>query len=425
MIKPISLCFLIALTGAHVSAQFKNSKLGDISGSAQVNGVAVTVNKRNTKNIVAAVGSDIYTSVDAGVTWSKNKLTSTFGVLGDPALLCTDKGNMLIFHSSDPGGGGLSNDKSLSQIVCQISEDGGKTWDDGNEVESDVTKDHWGPSAALDAKDDVFLTWTKFDQYLSKDTNCLSAILFSKSSNGKKWSRPKELSQTPGNCVDDKLTARSSSPVTSLAGRIFAFWSNQNKIFLDRSFDGGDMWLSNDLAIESLSEECSLCYGMPVMMGDNGKNMYSGSLYVAWPDQRKGSLTSDIWFIRSSNFGDNWTSPTNISGDATGVFEYEPRMTVDKITGYIYVLYFARDAKDNQTEVYVAYSLDGGTTFANAKVSETSFVATDGDFSGNLACNIAAHKGVITSVWTRIDDGKTSLWAASILQEELVKVKAK
>src|SRR5689334_3277491 len=245
MTKWISLCFFLSFVSAPVSAQFKNSKLGDISGSTPVKGVAVVVNKRDTKNLVAAVGSDIYTSADAGVTWSKSKLTSSFGVMGDPAMVCTDKGHILIFHSSDPGGEGLSNDKSLSQIVCQISENGGKTWDDGNEVESDKTKDHWNPSAALDAKDNVVLTWTKFDKYLSQDPNCLSTILFSKSSGGKKWSEPRELSQTPGNCVDDKMTARSSSPVTSVTGRVFAFWSNQNKIFLDRSFDGGNMWLTN------------------------------------------------------------------------------------------------------------------------------------------------------------------------------------
>jgi hypothetical protein len=54
------------------------------------------------------------------------------------------------------------------------------------------------------------------------------------------------------------------------------------------------------------------------------------------------------------------------------------------------------------------------------KISEKPFVPSEESFFGDYT-NIAAHKGIITPIWTRMDNGKTSVWTAVIKQEELVK----
>lgn len=49
-------------------------------------------------------------------------------------------------------------------------------------------------------------------------------------------------------------------------------------------------------------------------------------------------------------------------------------MTIDQTTGILYfVFYDRRNTSNNLTDVYMARSTDGGETFANFKVSESSF----------------------------------------------------
>ncbi len=62
----------------------------------------------------------------------------------------------------------------------------------------------------------------------------------------------------------------------------------------------------------------------------------------------------------------------------------------------------------------------GESSFKNVKISETPFTPVDSAFFGDYN-NIAAHKGIITPIWTRMDDGKTSVWTAVIKQSELIK----
>jgi hypothetical protein len=162
---------------------------------------------------------------------------------------------------------------------------------------------------------------------------------------------------------------------------------------------------------------------MPVLMTDKSKGVYRGSLYVTWADQRNGEHDTDIWFIRSNNFGDNWSSPLRVNKDAPGKHQYLPWMAVDATTGFVYILYYDRSGyTDLQTDVFLAYSVDGGLSFKNTRISETPFVPSENSFFGDYL-NISAHKGVITPVWTRMDNGITSVWTAVIKHEDLMKQK--
>jgi hypothetical protein len=163
------------------------------------------------------------------------------------------------------------------------------------------------------------------------------------------------------------------------------------------------------------------CNGMPVLTTDKSKGNFRGSLYLVWADQSKGADDTDIWFTRSHNYGDNWSSPMRINDDKTSTHQYLPWITVDQVTGHIYIVYYdRRNYKDNQTDVYLAYSTDAGATFKNVIISEKPFTPQNDKFFGDYN-NISAHKGVIAPIWTRMDEGKTSVWTAIIKHEDLVK----
>jgi hypothetical protein len=160
---------------------------------------------------------------------------------------------------------------------------------------------------------------------------------------------------------------------------------------------------------------------MPVLMVDNSPGPMHGSLYIVWADQKNGPNDTDIWFTRSTNKGDSWTAPEKINKDAPGKHQFLPWLAIDQTTGYLYVVYYDRRAYDDlRTDVYVAFSIDGGNSFIERKISETPFVPTDANFFGDYT-NISAHKGIIAPIWTRMDEGKTSVWTAIIKQSELVR----
>jgi hypothetical protein len=413
--------------------QFKNIKLDEKGqDSFYACEPSIAINPRNPLNIVAgSVLNNVYVTTDGGTTWKKSNLESPWGVYGDPAIIADSKGTFYYFHLSDPtGGNGGYETEKLDRIVVQESSDGGMTWSPGEFFGLNSPKDQDKEWPAVDTKGNLVVAWTQFDRYGDADPNCHSNIMLSMSKNGKKWSDPVQISQTPGDCIDSDNTAEGAVPAASFDGKLFVAWSNQGKIFFDRSFDG-NMWLSNDIVIAQQPGGWDLkipghdrCNGMPILLTDNSKSNMRGSLYIVWADQRNGEDDTDIWFMRSTNYGDNWTTPLKVNNDGKGKHQYLPWMTVDPSTGYIYVVYYDRRAYDDmQTDVYVAYSLDAGQSFTNVKISDSPFVPSETSFFGDYT-NIAASKGIIAPIWARMDNGNTSVWTAVIKHQDLVKAKS-
>jgi hypothetical protein len=411
--------------------QFTNIKIDERSADdPYVCEPSIAINPRNTNNIVAgSILDNIYTTLDGGKTWQKFKLTSEFGVYGDPAIIADRKGNFYAFHLSDPthGTGGYNSEK-LDRLIIHQSSDGGLTWKDNGFVGLNTPKDQDKEWPAVDHKGNLYLSWTEFDKYGDSSSTCHSRILFSRSRNGSKWSDPIELSQIPGNCIDNDYTAEGAVPAVSDEGKIFVAWSNQNQIFMDRSYNGGSTWLTNDIPVVDQPGGWDISVpghdranGMPVLVCNNSLTTAYGHLYIVWADTRNGVDDTDVWFISSADNGDHWTRPFRINNDETRKHQYLPWMTVDQSTGYIYVVYYDRRSYDDKrTDVYLAWSTNGGKSFYNTKISETPFIPEEASFFGDYT-NITAANGVIVPVWARMDDGKTSVWTAVIKHEDLAK----
>lgn len=424
--------FACLMASIHSLAQFTNIKLAEeTAGVYPPVEPSIAINLKDPNNIVAGVVLDraIYTK-DGGKTWAESILKSPYGVYGDPALVSDAKGEIYFFHLADPSSKGRGDEAWLDRIVCQKSSDGGATWTSGSSIGNNPPKDQDKPWPAVNLrKQYLYVTWTQFDKYGEKDPNCHSNILFSMSTSaGKKWSDPIQINQNPGDCLDGDNTTEGAVPAIAADGKIFVTWASQGNIFLDRSYDEGETWLHNDLPIAEQAGGWSMdipglgrSNGMPVLMIDNSTSRFHGALYVVWADQRSGTDDTDIWLIRSTNRGDNWTPPLRVNKDGGGKHQFLPWMAVDQATGNIYIVYYdRRNYDDLQTDVYLAYSVDGGNEFKEVKISESPFVPTDSKFFGDYT-NIAAHKGVITPIWTRMDNGKTSVWTAVIKEADLIK----
>ncbi len=432
----LSVSFLVALHSA--TAQFKNIRLAELHGDIYPpSGPSITVNRKNSNNIIAGIAPDrtIYTK-DGGVTLSETKLQSPFGVSGYPTVTSDSKGDTYLFHLADPSGKGKDDDSWLDRIICQKSTDEGVTWKSGEPFGYTPSKDQYRAwTSASYKKQDLYSTWTQFDKYGVSDTSYHSNIMFSSSDNeGKKWSKALRINQIAGDCTNGDNTTMGAMSAVDAKGKIFVAWANRGVIYFDRSYDNARTWLQNDIIITQQQGGWEMdipgmdhSNGLPVLMIDNSPSRYHGSLYLLWADQRNGKNNSDIWFMRSGNGGDNWTTPLCVNKDLPtaqagekGKHQFLPWMSVDQTTGNIYIIYYdRRNYDDLQTDVYMAYSADGGSSFTEVKISESPFVPEPNFIVEHT--NIAAHKGVITPIWTRIDDGKKSVWMSVIKDTDFLK----
>jgi hypothetical protein len=385
----------------------------------------ICINPANPNNVAAgAILDSYYWSEDGGRTWQNNQLKSSHGVFGDPVLVANPQGHFYYAHLSDPEGKQWSGKKLLDRIVIQKSTDGGKTYNNGSYCGENHPKDqdkHW---LGVDPKSGhVYCTWTEFDLYDAKDTaKYHSRILFSKSTDGgDSWSKALKINQFDGDCIDDDNTTEGAVPVVGVNGEIFVAWAWNNKIWFDRSTDGGATWLNRDIVVADQPggwtynvQGISRCNGLPFTDIDRSNGPNRGTLYVNWTDHRNGDEDPDVFVASSRDGGLTWAAPVRVNNDGAGKDQFLTSMTVDQVTGYVYcVFYDRRNYTDKKTDVWMAVSRNGGKTFENFKVSKEPFDPSKWVFFGDYN-HISAHDGHVRPIWTRLQDGVLSVWTALV-----------
>jgi len=383
---------------------------------------SIAINPQNPQQMVAgSVLNFVHNSHDGGKSWTTKKLTSTYGVWGDPCIIADNMGSFYYFHLSDPTGLNWASDEILDRIVCQKSSDGGKKWSPGTYMGHNPPKQQDKEWAAANLQtNQLACTWTQFDKYKSKDKNDKSNILFSASQDGgTTWSEAMAINQIPGNCLDNKGTTEGAVPAFGPENEIYVAWGLNEKIYFDRSTDGGKNWLAEDAIVAKQPGGWKMkipgwnrCNGMPITACDVSNSAQKGTVYVCWGDIKNGKKNSDIWLAKSNDKGDSWSKPIRVNQDKTRRHQFLPWMAVDPITGHIYIVYYdRRNHKNNLTDVYLAVSRDGGATFAEQKINTDSFEPSDNYFMGDYN-NIAAYNGTVRPIWTELRNGKLSVWTA-------------
>ena len=91
-------------------------------------------------------------------------------------------------------------------------------------------------------------------------------------------------------------------------------------------------------------------------------------------------------------------------------------MDVDVITGTVYCVFYDRRSfspSSQQTDVYLAKSIDGGNTFSNFKINQTSFVPSPSIFFGDYT-GISAYNNMVRPIWMAYSTSTLSVWTALI-----------
>jgi Secretion system C-terminal sorting domain len=299
-------------------------------------------------------------STNAGLTWSVSKLLDStllpnLQKNSDPVVTVDTAGNFYIAVIAIPTTGSAN----LTLAVYK-STDGGVNFPQaficaqtGSEDKEWITTDLSLVSPFLNT---LYISWTRFSS--------ITGIKLTKSTNGGvNWSTPVAVSDVTNG-------VQGSFICTSPNGQVNVTWLNfggNAGVMFDKSTDGGvtfgtDKTISTGAFPQGLPNDVNT---FPTICSDA-----SGVLYVAFADNRNGDC--DVFFTKSTNAGDNWSTPLRVNNDAlsNGKVQYWPCIAVNE-AGKIVILFMdTRNTPDNTViEAFVARSTDGGMTFTNELVS--------------------------------------------------------
>ena len=200
---------------------------------------------------------------------------------------------------------------------------------------------------------------------------------------------PNDLTSPPQSATATAMVSAWTSKPTNFILLIGPVPFGQQKIFIDKSADGGTTW-GTDVAVASTN------IGFGTYIPCNGKTTKSsgrvvspapqmaiepsGNIYVVFDGNAgKGkTIDLDVFITKSSNGGRSWSRPQRVSSASTGQ-QYLPAISIDS-SGGVNVTYLDRrdDPNDCRTNNYFSHSTDGGATFTDSKVT-----SVDSDFDGN------------------------------------------
>ena len=397
--------------------------------------VSIAVNPTNPLNLVAgsndpsALVMDAYFSTDGGVSWQFRPLPltvggTTFFGASDPVVAFDRQGVAFFAYEMFTLRNGQPDPSSLANVMAR-SVDGGNTWTAVlvTPVGSGDDKE-WiaiGPDPTNLSVDRYYYTWHR-----------RNVVFISTSSDGITWSTPLQVvAGQAGTNIDPHVAV-------GPAGEVYLVWEDfgtagLNRITLTVSLDGGQSFGAPQV-IATTNVNPFFDPGSPSVQGvrryvipaqptrgigaalsietdrSNGPNR--GRVYVSFIDQADldgNPLTAhdntDVFVIRSSNQGANWTAGVRVNDDATTASQFFPALALDPTNGLVSVSWYdARNdvANNQQVETFMTTSIDGGATFvpnvriatatsdqsvANAGADPNQY----GDYSGLAVYNNVAH----------------------------------
>jgi hypothetical protein len=406
--------FIVVLSCLPAWAQHDNVLIGPSLGWGFPGEPAVCMNPANPSDIMVAAMPDFYySSVNGGLSWTTANVQSIWGVNADPVLLVDEQGRYYYLHLPD----------TIERVVCHRADNITSPFTLETSAAFNGTHDVDKEWASYDPVNDrIFLSWTYFDTWGSNDPDDSTCIYMSRSDDfGQSWSDPVRVSDTKGNAQGGNYSVHGSYNTTGPNGEVYIAWWAPQGLMFDRSPDGGNTWLPEDVNITNAHVNwiytipgVNLAVTFPVIACDRSGGPDNGNIYICWADKRNGSSNTDVFIVKSSDGGLTWSDPIKVNDDPPGRHQFFPFITVDQVTGKVWLVFYdRRNYADNSTDVYMAVSNDGGDTFTNFRVSETPFIPYNTVFYGHYI-GVAAYNDHVFPVWMRMDDGNTTIMGALV-----------
>lgn len=361
--------------------------------------------------ILGSNTSLFFVSEDGGFTWTRVILKPKEGFYGDPVVFISRKGYYYVAHlSKNPG---KEWPDQFDRMVFEKSVDGGKTFTSAGIgfVPGKMQDKPWfwvdeGKHSRF--RDRIYLAWTEFDKYGSNNPEDSSRIRFAWSENeGDSFSMPVTVSDSFGDAADNDGTLEGATMATGKKGEVFLVWSGKDKIWFDKSLDGGKTW-GRDKVLCKQSGGWSTDDVKGLMRSNSMPFITSnskGHLYVVFGDRRNGD--QDVFYLFSKDLGETWTPPIRIHQDAigNGRDQYMPAICTDRKKDKVYVTWYdRRNSEFNRyTDLYVA-ELKGAKPGKNYRITNEPFCVPDTKVFFGDYISIAASDKVMRVAYTTWDN---------------------
>jgi hypothetical protein len=427
--RKITLLFLLVFSSVNfLFAQYVNVTIDGNSHSP--NEPSICINPKNTNILVAGANiTNAYYSTNGGLSWTwQNIVSSSWGVWGDPIVVCDTNNVFYFFHlAKNP----VLPWPAIDRIVCQKSTNNGVNWiNPGTYAFYTNGKLQDKEGVLIDPYNNyIYVANTQFDSYISPPPTDSSRIFIAKSTDGgNSWTSVNRIDKTGGDCIDGDNTVEGAVPCVGANHEVYVAWNgpkirnSQFGIFFNKSTDFGNTWLSQPTYIcdqpggwDYMIAGLQRSNGLLATACDLSNSPYRGNIYINWTDSVSPN-NHDVKFIKSTNGGTNWSTVKKVNTDNTTKEQFLSWMTVDRTTGYIWIVFYDRrnDASsNNSTDVYLARSTDGGDTFIDFKISSSSFIPVAGVFIGDYNSITASHNKV-RPMWTRLQGSQLSVMTAIV-----------
>ena len=269
----------------------------------------------------------------------------------------------------------------------------------------------------------VYVTWTRFDQYGSKDPEHKTHIYATRSRDGgRTFTVPHRISTTPGDCIDSSKTVMGAVPAVGTKGEVYVAWAGPNGISFATSGDGGweytkektisDLTPGWDLPVAGVGRH----NGLPSFSVDHSQGPSRGTIYLNWIDKRNGDL--DVFLRSSRDGGATWSEPIRVNDDPKGngkqqMFSW---LTVDRADGSINIIFFdQRDLEGEKACLILARSVNGGKTFVNHRIRQEPFALDKSVFFGDYI-GVDSLGGKVVAVYPHFIEKKQVALSAALFQ---------
>lgn len=376
--------------------------------------VALAINPTNPEHLIATFiqattpgtrprsSNWAYVSTDGGLTWKGAPAPNPEKrVQGDDVVVFGRDGTAFHAYIAFDGIRVERPDRAVTGVWIRRSEDG-VSWEPAVPIIDHLNTvipfedKPWvvvDKAAGSPHRSNVYVAWTRFDVYGSKNPADRSAIWFARSRDGGRSFAPAtRISDETGDAQDSDGTLEGAMPAVGPKGEVYVVWAGPKGLSFDRSDDGG--WtFGKDRVIGTLAGGWDLPVpglerhnGMPVTMTDLSNGPNRGSVYVAFVDERNGD--ADVFVMASRDGGATWQPPVRVNDDAKGAAQMYAWMAVDPADGSVNLVFHDRAGlTGTMTGVTIARSVDGGKTFVNHHLPVEPFDCCErssffGDYSG-------------------------------------------
>ena len=283
-----------------------------------------------------------------------------------PSIAADHKGGLHAAYEAYEGG------SKVPDVFYTASTDGGKTWADGVNISKTpgVSDD---PAVACGKGGETVVVWC--DTTSGSDSPDIFAV--HSADNGKTWSKPGNVSNTPG---------KSAEPAVAIApdGTVHVVWADTSAgekhpdVWHSMSTDKGATWskASNISSTPGKSAEPAVACGP------------KGEVYVTWADTTSGEGSPDVYFTASSDAGKTWSKPTDVS-NTPGVSANPDIAADDK---GVYITWADTSVGETHPDIFFAASWDHGKAFEKpVDLSKTPGISSDPA--------VCAHEGHVAVIW--------------------------